>query len=238
MAGPLALVGSGEFLEEMEAIDRALLDASPRRSGPAVIVPTAAALELGMPETWAERGVRHFTDRLGIPAEPAMALDRAAADERFVPLLAGARLIYFSGGNPRYLAETFAGTPFWTATLAAWRDGAALAGCSAGAMMLGASIQNIVGRAGETAPGMGVVPGITVIPHFDRIETYRPGAVTALRQMRSPGVMLIGIDERTALVWIDESWRVMGAGGVSVMADDSEQTFVAGSVAPLPSPVV
>src|SRR6266511_4204666 len=154
MAGPLALVGPGEFLEEMEVIDRTLLAAATRRDGPAVIVPTASALEPGMPETWAERGIRHFADRLGVPTEAVLLLDRAGADERFVPLLARARLIYFSGGNPRYLTETMAGTPFWAATLAAWRSGAVLAGCSAGAMMLGASIRSIVGRSGDTIQGM------------------------------------------------------------------------------------
>jgi cyanophycinase len=236
VAGPLALVGSGEFLEEMEAIDRVLLAATMRSDGPAVIVPTASAHEPGMPETWAERGIRHFMDRLGVPTEAALVLDRAGAGERFVPLVTGARVIYFSGGNPRYLTETLAGTPFWAATLAAWHGGAALAGCSAGAMMLGAAIQNIIGRSGNAVPGMGIVPGISVIPHFDRIETYRPGAMAALRHVRTPGITLLGIDERTALVHSNGSWRVMGVGGITVMADAGEQTYAAGSAPPLPAP--
>jgi cyanophycinase len=236
VAGPLALVGSGEFLEEMEAIDRVLLAATMRADGPAVIVPTASAQEPGMPETWAERGIRHFMDRLGVRAEAALVLDRAGAGERLVPLVTGARFIYFSGGNPRYLTETLAGTPFWAATLAAWQGGAALAGCSAGAMMLGAAIQSIVGRSGDTVRGLGIVPGVSVIPHFDRIETYRPGAVAALREARTPDITLLGIDERTALVHIGGSWRVKGAGGVTVMADDGEQTYAADSTPPLPAP--
>src|SRR5579864_163610 len=119
MAGPLALVGSGEFLAEMEPIDRALLAGALPDGGTAVIVPTASALEPGMPETWAGRGIEHFRDRLGVPAEAALVLDRAGAGERFLSLLAGARFIYFSGGNPRYLTETMTGTPFWEATLRA-----------------------------------------------------------------------------------------------------------------------
>lgn len=236
MAGPLALVGSGEFLEEMETIDRALLAAAAPADGIAIIVPTASALEPGMPETWAGRGIEHFHDRLGVHAEAALVLDRAGAGERFLPLLTGARLIYFSGGNPRYLTETMTGTPFWDATLAAWRAGAALAGCSAGAMMLGAVIQSIVGRGGEPLAGMEIVPGVSVIPHFDRIETYRPGAVTALRQARTSGTTLLGIDERTALVYLDEAWCVMGAGAVTIMSDSGEQTCAAGSMPSLPAP--
>ena len=236
MAGPLALVGSGEFLEQMEEIDRTLLAAARPVGGTAVIVPTASALEPGMPETWAGRGIEHFRDRLGMPAEAALVLDRAGADGRFLPLLSGACFVYFSGGNPRYLTETMTGTPFWEATLTAWRQGAVLAGCSAGAMMLGTTIQSIVGRSGEPLAGMGLVAGVSVIPHFDRIETYRPGAVTALRQARNAGATLIGIDELTALVHLAGAWQVMGAGGVTVMSDAGERTYPAGSGPSLPEP--
>src|SRR5579885_3273871 len=173
MPGPLALVGSGEFLPEMEATDRLLLDAAAPRDGQALIVPTASALEPGMPEQWADRGIHHFRERLGIEAEAALILDREQADERFVSRAETARFIYFSGGNPRYLVET-------------------LAGCSAGAMMLGAVLQNIVGRPGETVIALGIVPGICVIPHFDRIEHYRPGALSAVRERRKTGVVLVG----------------------------------------------
>src|SRR5438874_8127298 len=150
MVGPLALVGSGEFLPEMEATDRVLLDAARPRDGHAVVVPTASALEPGMPEQWADRGIRHFRERLGIDAQAALILKRDEADDRFVALVRGARFIYFSGGNPRYLVESMTGTAFWSAVEAAWRAGTALAGCSAGAMMLGSLIQNIVGQPGES----------------------------------------------------------------------------------------
>ena len=170
MVGPLALVGSGEFLAEMEATDRLLLAAARPTEGHALIVPTASALEPGMPEQWADRGLRHFRERRGIDAQIALILNRDGADDRFVPLVRGARLIYFSGGNPRYLVETMAGTAFWGAVEVTWRAGAALAGCSAGAMMLGSLLQNIVGQPGEPVQGFGIVPGITVLPHFDRID--------------------------------------------------------------------
>lgn len=238
MPGPLALVGSGEFLPELAATDRLLLDAAEPRSGHALIVPTASALEPGMPEQWAERGVHHFRDRLGVEAEAALILDREQAGDQFVPLAQAARFIYFSGGNPRYLTETMTGTPFWQAVEARWRAGAALAGCSAGAMMLGAVIQSIVGRAGETVPALGIVPGVCVIPHFDRIEHYRPGALAALREQRKPGVVLLGIDELTAAVCIDCEWRVSGRGTVLIVTDVGEMTCAAGETLPLALPGV
>lgn len=205
MAGPLALVGSGEFLPEMVEVDRLLLEAAGRRQGHALIVPTASALEPGMPEQWAERGLRHFSERLDLAAQAALIMNRDDAGERFLPLVREARFIYFSGGNPRYLAETMAGTAFWAAVHEAWRDGAVLAGCSAGAMLLGGRIQNIVGRPGEAIAALGLLPRAIVIPHFDRIEHYRPGALDAVRAARPAGMTLLGIDELTALVFIAET---------------------------------
>jgi len=232
MTGPLALVGSGEFLAEMTAIDRALLMHASRHTGP-----TASALEPGKPEEWADLGIRHFAARLDVPAEPAFVLDRGTADERFVPLIQSARMVYFSGGSPQYLAETVRSTPFWDAVLFAWRDGAALAGCSAGAMLMGASIQNIVGRPGEPIHGMGILAGTAIIPHFDRIEHYRPGALAAIRQGRVPGTTLLGIDERTALLHTEGGWEVQGVKGVTVMAERREQICASGESVSLPAPL-
>jgi cyanophycinase len=238
MVGPLALVGSGEFLAEMEATDRLVLDAARPADGHALIVPTASALEPGMPEQWADRGILHFRERLGIDVQAALVMDRDTSDDRFVPLVRGARLIYFSGGNPRYLVQTIAATPFWAAVQEAWREGAALAGCSAGAMMLGSLIQSIVGQPGEGVPGLGVVPDVAVIPHFDRIEHYRPGALAGVRARRAPGLTLVGIDELTAALCVDGMWRVSGRGKVLVVRDKGESVHASGERLVLPSPVV
>jgi cyanophycinase len=237
MAGPLALAGSGEFLDVMTEIDRRLLDAAARTEGPVVVVPTASALEPGKPEEWAELGVQHFTNRLHVDAEAALVLDRATADERFVPLVERARCIYFSGGNPQYVTETLRDTPFWSAVLAAWRGGAALAGCSAGAMMLAGRLMSIVGRPGSGGAGLGLLPRTVIIPHFDRIERFRPGALHAVRAARPAGETLLGIDEQTVLLRLADGWQVAGAGGVLVARDAGERVFRAGETPDLPPPV-
>ena len=64
-------------------------------------------------------------------------VDRISADDpELAGLVAGAGLVYLSGGNPPFLASTLRGTRVWAAIEDAWRAGAALAGCSAGAMAL------------------------------------------------------------------------------------------------------
>src|SRR5207237_49542 len=127
-AGPIALVGSGEFLPAMEAVDAALLAGRPAR---AVFLPTAAGAE-----------------------------------------------------------------------------GRARVGCSAGACARTAVADDI--RTGAARPGLAVVPGLVVLPHFDRIERWRPGIVDDRAARLAAGQTLLGIDEETALVSADDGWRVEG----------------------------
>jgi cyanophycinase len=90
--GPIALVGSGEFLPGMEAVDAALLAGRPAR---AVFLPTAAAPE--GPETverWLTLGTDHYR-RLGVEPIPLAVLDRGDADDpTLASQVAGAGLVY------------------------------------------------------------------------------------------------------------------------------------------------
>ena len=112
--GALALVGSGEYLPQMAETDRFLLDTV---GGPAaarvVVIPTASALELGMPERWNTMGVAHFR-ALGAQVTPVLLLTRDdAQDERVLAELREADLYYFSGGNPEHVIETLRDTLAW-----------------------------------------------------------------------------------------------------------------------------
>ena len=230
--GPVALVGSGEFLPAMEAVDAALLAGRPAR---AVFLPTAAAPE--GPERvdhWLRLGADHYR-RLGAEPVPLAVLDRNDADDpAFAAEVAGAGLVYLSGGNPGYLADTLRDSLVLEAILAAWRAGAALAGCSAGACALTAVADDI--RTGVPRPGLAVVPGLVVLPHFDRIERWRPGIVARRAGTLAAGQTLVGIDEETALVSGEDGWRVEGRRRVWVVEPDGSRTpYAAGSTLALPA---
>jgi len=236
VAGPLALVGSGEFLPVMAPVDAELLAGRPRR---AVYLPTAAALEGDERfEYWIELGRAHFGS-LGVEPVPVPVRSREdAGDPALARLVAGAGLVYLSGGDPHHLAATLRHTAVWAAVLAAWRSGAALAGCSAGAMALsaGAPPDLAPGRRGPTGggdgarggatgsgrserpgEGLGVVSRLAVIPHFDQMERLRPGALEWFGAWQPLGTTLVGIDEDTALVHDAGTWRVRGRRSVWVI---------------------
>ena len=224
--GALALVGSGEYLPQMEETDRFLLDTL---GGPAaarvVVIPTASALELGMPERWNNMGVDHFR-ALGAQVSPVMLLTRDdAQDERVLAELRGADLYYFSGGNPEHVIETLRDTPAWQIIRAGYAAGAVLAGCSAGAMMLGGytlSVRSVMrGQPPRWLPGFGVAPGIVLLPHFDRVADFAGAEMfRAILAAAPPDTTLVGVDEDTALVHTpnraERRWQVIGRQTVSV----------------------
>jgi cyanophycinase len=231
--GPIALVGSGEFLPVMEAIDAALLAG---RAPRAVFLPTASAPEgQDRVEYWLRLGTEHYS-RLEVEPAPLAVLDRRDADDPVnAAVVAGAGLIYLSGGNPGYLADTLRGTAVLSAVLAAWHGGAALAGCSAGACALTALAGDT--RTGANRPGLAVVPELVVLPHFDQIEKWRPGIVDRSLTDLAPGQILVGIDEETALIRSEDGWRVDGRQNVWVVeADGRRRPHPAGAVLALAAP--
>lgn len=230
--GPIALVGSGEFLPGMSEIDAALLAATGRRRPRVVILPTASWPDgEEVFRRWASMGAEHFT-ALGAEVEPVLVRDRFdAEDEAHVQAIGEADLIYLSGGKPGHLTGTLVGSPVGEAILAANRRGATLAGCSAGAMTLADRHWDFRRRRlfwpVRWRDGLGLVPGATVIPHYDAF----PEPMAAMLVLQAPrGIATLGIDEETALVGRDGSWQVEGSGRVTVWRGRHRQRFRRGDV--------
>jgi len=210
-SGPLALVGSGEYLAVMAEVEGMLLRGRPPRY---VQIPTAAApegpssvqrlLDLGASQA----------ERLGVEQVPVIVRDRDEADApELAALIKGAGLVYLSGGSPSYLARTLRGTRVWDAVVAAWQSGTALAGCSAGAIALTGWVPSIRNLDRAPDPGLGIVPALRVLPHFDRMLNWAPDLVARASQDPGAGTTVIGIDEDTAIVDMTgggHTWQVYG----------------------------
>jgi cyanophycinase len=204
----VALVGSGEFLEVMVPVDAELLAGRPQR---AVFLPTASAEE-GPQRVryWIDLATAHYAS-MGVEPVPLEVLDREDAERpELASKVAGAGLVYLSGGNPGYLANTLAGTAVWQAILEAWRLGAAIAGCSAGACALSRVADDFREPGRYSGEALAVVPYLVVLPHFDRFEHWMPGLADRMMARTPPDAVLVGIDEETALVGTGDKFTVRG----------------------------
>jgi len=231
VSGFIALVGSGEYLETMDAVDQRLLaQAQPASPANVVCIPAAAGEEGDASvEHWMQMGVEHFT-RLGAYVQAVRIIDRASADNPHgAALIEAADLIYFSGGSPLYLNQTMVGTRAWAAVETAWKRGATYAGCSAGAMILGAYVPDVRSPDLKVYPSFNWVSHAFILPHFDQLESFRPGVTATIRSRLAEGEFMLGIDENTALVGRpDTGWEVLGASRVSLFTRHAQRAYSTG----------
>ena len=171
MLGPIALVGGDEFRPGCREMDKALLELGASGQPAVLVIPTAAAAE-GRPDLAASNGVVYFAS-LGAQAMPLMVLRREEAN---VPELAvaleGITHVYFSGGSPDYLMLGVLRGSLLLERILEWRlEGGVLAGSSAGAMVMGEYMWSP--RSGEWVKGLGVCPGVGVLPHHEGRDPAR-----------------------------------------------------------------
>lgn len=221
--GKVVLVGAGEFLPPIAPVDQTLLEglSQPWR---VAIVPTASAPD-GMPtfERWLRLGEEHFT-ALGAEVDPIRLVTRADAENaEIASRLAAANFIYLSGGKPGYLLQTLKGTVAEEALRGVFARGGVVAGCSAGAMILGGETFDFPDRR-RTIPALGLASGLLVIPHFGQFRLD----LSELLAVVGAGTTVVGIEGNTALVGADGAWRVLGLGGVTVFRGGQGTRYVAG----------
>ncbi len=231
MEGLLLLNGGEEFQPGNEQQDELLVEAA--GDGPAFVLPTAAARQ--RPDLAAANAIRWFA-RLGLEVRDLPVLKRKDAnDEKLALEAAQGSFFYLAGGDPGHVVKTLAGSRVWEAVTRAWRSGAALGGSSAGAMAL-CEWTLVMARwphheARRAVRALGLVPRTAVVPHFERFGD---------RWQQTPiedgpeGMVLLGLDEKTAAVWDGECWTAQGAGAVRIAG----RAFTGGAtVEGLPEPV-
>jgi cyanophycinase len=177
-------------------------------------------------------GVAHYHN-LGMEAG---VVELKVRDDAFKPDLAArvaeASLIFFSGGNPAYLAATLRETPVWEAVATALAGGCALAGASAGIAFLGTVTFNPAAAANGGPPSEAWVPAMGLFravfgPHWDAVERWRPGAHTMMMSAVPEGCAFLGVDEDTAVVGDGSRWEVRGRGAATVKPAGADPFVVA-----------
>jgi len=203
----VALVGGAEWTSGCD-FDAELLAAS---GGDEVLVlPTAAAYE--RPELAVATATEWFK-RLGARVRPVMVLHRAEAeDESIAAQVREAGFVYLGGGSPLHLRSVLKDSLLWRALVDAWRNGAVLAGSSAGAMVFGDPM--VDPRGGAFTLGLGLLENLCIVPHA---STWPPERLRRTTVLAPVGVVIAAVDERTALIRAaDGSWSVAGHGSVAV----------------------
>jgi len=214
--GTLALVGGDEWGPGCE-FDAELLAAA--GGSEVLVLPTAAAYE--HPEKAVDRA-RDWFATLGGTVRGLMVLGRPEAeDEANAAAVRRSRFTYLGGGSPMHLRSVLKASRVWEALLEAWRAGAVVAGSSAGAMVL--TDPMVDPRGGALTVGLGMVGNMAVIPHFGAENAEKVHRSIALA---APGLPVVGIPERTALIRPpDGRWRQAGQGTVEVFLSGQPAGF-------------
>lgn len=205
--GVLALVGGAEFTDPC-TFDRTLLDAA--GTSEVLLLPTGAAYEhphlvVGRARAWFE-GLGAEVRSLDVLRRPD-ALDAANA-----AAMRGARFVYLVGGSPMHLRSVLMHSLLWDALVAAWHDGAVVAGSAAGAQVLCDPM--VDSRGGAFTVGLGLVENVAVIPERNR---WSDEVLHRTRILSPEGMLLFGVDEATAVLRNpDGTWVAEGAGTVTV----------------------
>ena len=208
MAGPLALVGGGEFTDGCTFDDELLA---------AVGTDEVALLATGWAYENPARAVRAATEWFssrGVRLVEVPVYSRAdGLDADNLAKVRAAKMLYITGVSAMHLRSVLKDSPLLDAVLEAWSSGAALVGAGAGADVLCDPMVDT--RGGAFTVGLGVLPGLAVIPRSDQ---WSPDKVRRTIDLASPSVTVVELPERTALV-LDagaSQWRAAGAGRVIV----------------------
>lgn len=216
--GTLALVGGDEWRLGCEFDSELLTSAATEE---VLILPTAAAYE--HPEKAVSTAEAWFSS-LGARARGLMVLGRAdAQDAANAKVVRASRFTYLGGGSAMHLRSVLKSSAVWEALLEAWREGAVVAGSSAGAMVL--TDPMVDPRGGALTVGLGMVEQLAVIPHFGHENAEKVHRSIALA---APGLPVVGVPERTAVIRDgDGTWREAGVGKVEVFVSGKPAGFEA-----------
>jgi cyanophycinase len=227
MQGYLLLEGGAEFGGQMSEPDRRAIELAGGGGSPICIIPTAAAPDNNHQRA-GRNGVNWFKSLGATQVESLPLIDKASAnDPAIANAISQARLIYMLGGFTGYLGETVKDSASWQAMLQAYSNGAVIAGSSAGAMVMCQHCFDPGKR--RVVDGLGLLQNTCVLPHHN---TFGKGWAQQLASLL-PGVVLLGIDERTGV--LDDAgngskmgWHVYGHGAVTIYRDGKPAVFRTG----------
>lgn len=216
--GAIMAIGGAEDKLDDKIILSTFVQLAGGRDARIAVVPTASSIE--------SAGERYKALFLGLGAERVgvvyVADRRDAERDGALAPLREATGVFLTGGNQMRLAAIVAGTPVADLVRRRNRQGAVVAGTSAGASVLsshmvafGASGPTPRQRMAQVAAGFDLVPGVIVDQHFRQRD--RIGRLLAL-VAANPALLGLGVDEDTAALFDhDGALEIVGRHSVTIV---------------------
>ncbi|MCA1811796.1 MAG: cyanophycinase [Halobacteriales archaeon] len=218
--GLLVAIGGNEDKEFGKTVLKRVTDLPEGGSEVVEVIPTASSI----PRTVADDYVKAF-GKLGIKTVNVMDMqDRDAADRKeFAERIRACDVVYFTGGDQLRLTSLLGGTKVARAIKEHYWNGGVVAGTSAGAAAMSATMifeskpEGVMRKGSvQMTPGLGLIKSCVIDTHFlDRGRLSRLLEVVT----SNPGYIGLGIGEDTGIIIRDgERVEVIGA-GVAVVVD-------------------
>lgn len=224
--GSVIIIGGAEDKVRDRVILSRFVALAGGRDATVAVISTASSLGLEAGERY-----KQVLGELGVGRVKTIhAVTRAQAnDETNARILHDTTGIFMTGGNQLRLSSTIGGTRLADAALERFRQGAVVAGTSAGASAMsshmiafGASGATPKHRMAQIAAGLGVLPGVIVDQHFQ--QRNRLGRLLSLIA-QNPSLLGLGVDEDTAgVVGPDHVMEVIGRGSITVVDGARSET--------------
>jgi cyanophycinase len=225
-SGTVIIIGGAEDKVRDRVILQRFVSLAGGPTARIAVISTASAFGL-------EAGDRYravFSDLGAAHVAALHANDRAEANDATAEAeIRAADGIFLTGGNQLKLASIVGGTRLAAAILDRFREGAVIAGTSAGASAMsshmvafGTSGSTPKQRMAQIAVGLGVLPGVIVDQHFQ--QRNRIGRLLSL-VAQNPSLLGLGVDEDTAGgVGPHHVMEVVGRGSVTVVDGSASET--------------
>ncbi|MHB8645229.1 MAG: Type 1 glutamine amidotransferase-like domain-containing protein [Thermomicrobiales bacterium] len=238
MTGPILLVGGEAFTQPFDRFHLRFLRAAASGERPTIaFLPTASER---FPDDETEDAAYRL-GKMGVAATVPIRTRRDADNPAYADGVEAADVIYLGDGDPGRLVRTIHGTKTAVAIHAAHHRGAMIVGAGAGAAALCRAVparpDDVPAHPGEPYfrwfPGLGILSGVTILPRYNRTPAIW---LRRLKETAPNHAPLLGIDDVTGLVWMENRWTVVGYGRVVVAHALTETSFGTGETVPLPPP--
>lgn len=225
--GKLLIIGGGSRPEAM--VTRLIKESGIDKGGYGIILPMSSAQQDSSVYYANQQFIAQGFILKGVFFTKADQVNKQKTDS-----VRNAKLIYITGGDQVRFMGIVGGTTVETAIMEAYRNGATIAGTSAGAAVMSrimitgnqlkhtdyqSTFSSIEEKNLETSRGLGLVDNVIVDQHF-LARSRHNRLISAVIEFDN--VMGIGIDESTAILVKGKDAEVIGSAQVIVLANPTQ----------------